>query len=208
MLHQFQIRKQGEAPPEHSVRDEGLDALLFRSEDGKQLTQFRRTGYSFNRLAPYEGMDLYLPEIQRTWENYRSIVDPLRIRKIGLRTINRIALPLGPEGNLELDLYFRTGPQIPKVQERTLTFTGFLNQHQIADVKTGQLANIVLATQEANAGKLTILLDIDAYDARLRESLDWEGIWQSIDSLRSLKNEIFYEIVTDECLKLFSGQDL
>jgi len=95
MLQQFQIRKQGEDPPAHSIK-EGLDALLFRSEDGKQLTQFRRLGYSFNRLAPYEGMDTYLPEIQRTWENYRGIAKPLLIRKIGLRTINRIQLPLNP----------------------------------------------------------------------------------------------------------------
>jgi uncharacterized protein (TIGR04255 family) len=66
LLQQVQIRQQGDAAPEHELRDEGLDTLLFRSADNRQLTQFRRSGYSFNRLAPYEGMDLYLPEIERT----------------------------------------------------------------------------------------------------------------------------------------------
>lgn len=204
MLQHFQIRKQGEEPPEHSMK-EGLDAFLFRSEDGKQLTQFRRLGYAFNRLAPYEGMDTYLPEIQRTWENYCSIAKPLRIRKIGLRTINRIQLPLNPTGDLDLGKYLSTGPQIPKVDGRNFTFTGFLNQHQIADPGTGQQANIILATKEAQGGKLTIILDIDAFDPKPRESLEWAEVGTVLGLLRSLKNDLFRKIVTEECLKLFSN---
>lgn len=204
MLQQFQIRKLGEEPPEHSIK-EGLDAFLLRSEDGKQLTQFRRLGYSFNRLAPYEGMDSYLPEIKRTWENYCGIAKPLLIRKIGLRTINRIRLPLNPTGDLDLGKYLNTSPQIPKVDGRNFTFTGFLNQHQIADPETGQQANIVLATKEAQDGKLTIILDIDAFDPRPRESLEWAEIGTVLGLLRSLKNDLFRNIVKKPCLKLFSN---
>lgn len=205
MRHQFQIRKDSEAPPEHVMEDKGLDAILLRSEDGKQLTQFRRNGYSFNRLAPYEGMDTYLPEIQRTWENYRSLVKPLRIRKIGLRTINRIQIPLNVDGNVDLEHYLRSGPQIPSIEGRELTFTGFLNQHRIADTGSGQHANIILATKEAKDEQLTILLDIDAYDPRPRESLDWVDVVGVVGLLRSLKNDLFRGMVTEECLKLFSA---
>ncbi len=205
MLQQFQIHKQAEKPPEPRLK-EGLDALLFRSEDGKQLTQFRRSGYSFNRLAPYAGMDACLPEIQRTWENYRTIAKPLRIRKIGLRTINRIGLPLNPDGGLDLGRYLSTGPQIPKVDGRDFTFTGFLNQHQIVDKRSGQQANIVLATKEVRDGKLVVLLDIDAYDPRPRESLEWVDVSAVVGSLRDLKNDLFRNIVTKECINLFSSR--
>lgn len=206
LLQQFQIRQQGEETPEHEFKDGRLDALLFRSEDNLQLTQFRRSGYSFNRLAPYEGMDAYLPEIERTWENYRAIAHPLRTRKIGLRTINRISVPLDANGGLNLDAYLKTGPRLPTVAGRTLSFTGFLNQHQIIDQGTGHQVNIALAVEGKQEEKLILLLDIDAFDIRPRETLGWSEIASIIQTLRSLKNELFFNILTEECLNLYTCQ--
>lgn len=204
MLHQFEIRQQGDTFPEHQVREGGQDALLFRSKDGKQLTQFRRGGYSFNRLAPYDGMDAYLPEIQRTWENYRSIAHPLRIRKIGLRTINRISLPTNMEGGINLDDYLRVGPRLPLVNGRDLAFTGFLNQHSMLDKTTGHRANLILATESMLESKLVILLDIDAFNILSLEVSEWRTIVPIIHTLRSLKNDLFRNTITDKCLSLFT----
>ena len=67
-LQQFEILQDADSGSQHHVSEGVLDALLFRSHDGRQLTQFRSAGYSFNRLAPYAGMDVYLPEIRETWE--------------------------------------------------------------------------------------------------------------------------------------------
>lgn len=206
LLQQVQIRQQGDAAPEHEFSNGGLDTLLFRSADNRQLTQFRSSGYSFNRLAPYEGMDVYLPEIKRTWENYRTIARPLRIGKIGLRTVNRIALPLNTEGGVELETYLQTGPRLPKVAGRALSFTGFLNQHQIVDQDTGHQANIALAIEGKKEGKLILLLDIDAFDLRPRETLEWTEIVPVINSLRNLKNELFFNTITKECLNLYTCQ--
>jgi|FLOH01.1.fsa_nt_gi uncharacterized protein (TIGR04255 family) len=206
LLQQFQIRQQGDAAPEHELKDGGLDTLLFRSEDSRQLTQFRSSGYSFNRLAPYEGMDVYLPEIKRTWENYCAITHPLRIGKIGLRTINRIALPLNVEGGVELETYLKTGPRLPQVPGRALSFTGFLNQHQLLDSGTGHQANIALAIEGKKEEKLILILDIDVFDLKPRETLEWTEIVPVIESLRNLKNELFFNILTKECLNLYTCQ--
>ena len=118
-------------------------------------------------------MNTFLPDIESTWENYRNIAKPLRIRKVALRTINRIFIPLDPKKNVDLDAYLKAGPKLPKVEGRQLTFTNFLNQHQVVDASSGLSANIVLATQEPKDGKLPILLDMDAYDPRIREALEW-----------------------------------
>lgn len=206
LLQQFQIRQQGDAAPEHELKDGRLDALLFRSEDNLQLTQFRRSGYSFNRLAPYEGMDAYLPEIERTWGNYCSIAQPLRIRKIGLRMINRIAVPIGANGGLSLDAYLKTGPRLPTVDGRALSFTGFLNQHQILDEGTGHQVNIALAVEGKKENRLILLLDIDTFDVHPRETLEWAEIAPVIQSLRNLKNELFFNILTEQCLNLYTCQ--
>jgi uncharacterized protein (TIGR04255 family) len=206
LLQQVQIRQQGDAAPEHALSDGELDTLLFRSEDNRQLTQFRRSGYSFNRLAPYEGMDVYLPEIKRTWENYCAIARPLRIGKVGLRTVNRIALPLNAEGGVELETYLKTGPRLPNVPGRALSFTGFLNQHQVVDPGSGHQANIALAIEGKKEGKLILILDIDVFDLRPREHLEWTEIVPVIQSLRNLKNELFFNILTKECLNLYTCQ--
>jgi uncharacterized protein (TIGR04255 family) len=206
VLQQVQIRQQGGGPPEHEVLLGGLDRLLFRSEDGKQLTQFRRGGYSFNRLAPYEGMDAYLGEIQRTWENYCGITQPLRIRKIGLRMINRISLPANAEGGINLHDYLKVGPCLPSIESRDLTFTGFLNQHSLVDKITGHQANLSLATEGGANGNLIVLLDIDVFEFRPLESLDWTKIAPIIHSLRNLKNDLFRNTITKKCLSLFTCQ--
>ena len=207
MFHQYgaKIPKPGEAPSNFSMQNEALDGLLFRSEDGKQLTQFRSGGYSFNRLAPYEGMDRYLPEIERTWENYCRIAQPLRIGKIGLRTMDQIEIPLNPAAPTDLSRYFTLMPHLPKVGRRALAFTGFLHQHQIVDAETGQQVSMTLAHCGFKEEKVVIFMDVDVYDPTPRESMRWEDVAPAIRSLRSLKNEFFLAMVTEECLKLFSN---
>jgi len=205
-LQQFQIHHQGEVKSKNDIEEGSLDALLFRSADNLQLTQFRRTGFSFNRLAPYHGMNEYFPEIERTWNNYRLIADPLRIGRIGLRMINRIELPLDQSGIVELDSFFKTGPRLPVVEGRSLTFTGFLNQHQIFVKDSGDYADISLAIEGRSEEKISVILDINAFDKRSREELDWEEIEPVLQSLRSLKNQLFFNTLTEECLNLYTCQ--
>src|SRR5690606_2300843 len=73
---------------------QGLSAFQFLSRDEREIVQVRVGGFSYNRLAPYTSLDDYLPEISRCWEKFRQVVAPVQIRKIGLRYINRILLPL------------------------------------------------------------------------------------------------------------------
>src|SRR6266542_2418113 len=72
----------------------GIQALRFRQDDGKQLVQVREHGFSFNRLAPYDSLDAYLPEIERTWSLYAKLAAPVEMQSVRLRYINRIPLPL------------------------------------------------------------------------------------------------------------------
>lgn len=201
---QFDMQAEDKTPFPHQIK-EGSEALLFRSEDGRQLTQFRTAGYSFNRLAPYEGLDTYLPEIRRTWENYVAIAHPVSVRKIGLRTINRIHLPLDQHGRLNLGDYLKTDPRLPQVEGRKLSFTGFMHQHQLRDEASGQEAILILASQGQKEGRLNLLLDIHAFDRNTTKlnTNNWAGINSVIQSLRGLKNGLFANTLTEKCLNQF-----
>ena len=191
MVQEHLLSPQKDTLPEWNVSQE-LAALRFQSADEKQLVQFRTGGFSFNRLAPYEGLDSYLYEI-RTWEIFVDLVKPVQIRKIGLRTINQILLPL-ENGSLNLEDYLKTGPRLP--DECELTFIG----HQALDQNR---VDIVLAAQKADEESLTLILDINAFRP-CQEA--WETISERIASLRELKNSVFRNKQRNVCY--FSSQPI
>ena len=49
-------------PPVPRGEDKGLHGYVFKSEDGKDLAQFREDGFTVNRLSPYTGGDALAPD--------------------------------------------------------------------------------------------------------------------------------------------------
>lgn len=179
----------------------GIHGLVFLQEDGKQLVQVRGQGYSFNRLAPYSNLDEYLPEVKRTWTLYVELAEPVQVTSIRLRYINRIVLPL-TQGKVELDDYLKVGPRFP-VEDR-LSFGAFMNQYVAVETETGNEVKTVLTTQKREGETLPMILDITAARNTALAPDHWEGILDTIQSLRSLKNDVFFNTLEEErCLQLF-----
>lgn len=186
---------------------QGLNALQFRTEDKKQLIQFRTLGFSFNRLAPYGSLDDYLPEIQARWRDFRDIMRPIKLKKVGLRYINRIVMPRENEG-VELDHFLKVSPQLPNCKDQgfDLNLGGFIQQFWTVDPATRLRANISLATEALQPQGLPIILDIDTFSPEDAIIPEWENLYTKILTLRRLKNSIFRNLLTDKCLTLFSHQ--
>jgi uncharacterized protein (TIGR04255 family) len=177
-----------------------LQALQYLSADEKQIVQFRPSGFTFNRLAPYGNLDEYLPEIERTWKLFVNAAQPVLCRTLRLRYINRIHLPL-TEGRVELNDYLEVAP--PLVDEQRLAFAGFFSQQSVIESATGNQANIVMATQPPGDRDLPIVFDIEATKEIACEPADWDVISGKIASLRDLKNLVFSNSLTKKCLNLF-----
>lgn len=183
-----------------SVGSPGLQALQFMQEDSRQLVQVRAQGYSFNRLAPYSSLDDYLPEIERTWLQFVGLVQPVKVRALQLRYINRLLLPL-LDGRLDLDEYLIHGPKLPV--EEGFSFTSFMQQHTAQETATGHQVHIVLAAEMPVEGKLPIIFDIQASHFGDIEPFSWDQILNLIQSMRRLKNQMFRRSLTKKCLNLF-----
>jgi len=177
-----------------------VQAIQLRQDDGQQLVQARSQGYSFNRLAPYISLDDYLPEIERTWLLFQNELKPLQVQRVRLRFINRILLPLDANGFLDLDDYLKVGPGLP--DDQRMDFTDFLNQHHAVEKNTGNQAKITLATQPSIKTHLPIIFDIETF-RQVSFEPRWGDISEVITSLRSLKNHIFWNTLTDKCIDLF-----
>ena len=180
---------------------QALQALQFLHEDQKQLVQIRASGFAFNRLAPYSSLDAYLPEIARTWALFVAVAQPKLIRSIHLRYINRILLPLDSRGSVDLDDYLSQGPRLP--DEDRLTFAGFISQSSAHENATGNRVNITLAAQTPEHDALPIIFDIETIATGNLEADDWAAIEIKMRSLRTLKNMVFQNSLTDKCLSLF-----
>jgi uncharacterized protein (TIGR04255 family) len=183
-----------------SSTDHGVQALQFLQEDEKQLVQVRTQGFSFNRLAPYSDLEDYLPEIERSWRAYVSLVSPKHVRVVRLRYINRILLPL-KEGKVDLDEYLKIMPRLP--EEDRFNVVGFLTQQLAYEKDTGHQVSWVLTAQPRESDQLPIILDITVASMVDAAPSDWGKISGAINSLRVLKNRVFFTSLTAKCIQLF-----
>jgi uncharacterized protein (TIGR04255 family) len=125
---------------------------------------------------------------------------PVQIRKIGLRYINRILIPLD-SGTVNLAEYLKVSPNLP--DGTGLQFAGFFHQHQAGDPATGIMANIILANQPNEGNFASLLLDIEVFKPERLAPAPLSEWLPQIQSLRKMKNHIFEHSLTQKCLNLF-----
>lgn len=185
----------------NSSLQRSLQAWMFRASDGNQLVQVRQSGFSFNRLAPYAGFDVCLPLIEEAWRRYRDLVDPIVVREIRLRYINRLLLPVGEVEKEGLN-HFLAIEAAPPAGTR-LERSEFLMQYQASDPDTHFRAGVILAGQPPVKEQLPVVFDNGVSAGGEWEPADWESVVGVLESLRELKNRIFFQTVKPSCLEQF-----
>ena len=172
---------------------------LFTSQDGKQVVQVRKDGFSFSRLKPYEKWDLFSQEARGLWSQYVSTLKPTKVIRAALRFINRIELPL-PFADFKE--YLLTTPEIAPGLPQSLS--SFFFRVVIPDERAKALAIITETIEEAEVtkGKLPVIFDIDVFRTGSFPT-DAEKLWPMFAELRELKDRIFFESLTDKAKDLF-----
>ncbi|WDT73858.1 MAG: TIGR04255 family protein [Candidatus Manganitrophus sp.] len=187
----------GQGPPP-VMQDLGLQGYFFKSSDKKTIAQFRVDGFTFNRLPPYTGWEELFPQAMELWQLYSSISKPEAISRLAVRNINRIVLPTG---DIEFNDYLRAGPIIP--QELPQSISGFLTRVTINDPRTDLIANVAQALEVNPLESPTvIILDIDVYK-QAQFSIDSPMIEHTFSELRTFKDLIFFNYLTETTLRRF-----
>ncbi len=198
-MQEFLVEMKSDGTTNSSARH-GLRALMFRKSDNTQLVQVRTAGFSFNRLVPYTKLDAYLQEIQRVWNLYREIAQPIVVRGLKLRYINRILIPF-EASPVDFGKYLKLQNML--ADDKRLTLTGFLNQYSAVDRETKHQVTVILTEQFQEGDKLPIIFD-NAASANVEiDPDDWDGLLVTLKSLQELKNVVFFQTVTKQCLELF-----
>lgn len=172
-----------------------VNGIWLKSADELNVAQFRINGFTFNRLSPYPGWDVFFPEAMRLWRAYMDVIRPGAPTRLGVRFINRFDLQL-PIGNI--GEYLTSTPPVPpgapqhvaSLQSRLLTID------EDSRCAVG-IAHSLARTIDLN--KLSITIDIDAFlVAPFSQSIE-----DSLLILRERKNSVFFSSVTDKTLEQF-----
>jgi uncharacterized protein (TIGR04255 family) len=173
--------------------------FLFRSEDQTKIVQTTLTGFTFNKLRPYEHWTPFRDEAKQLWKQYVELIEPLRVIRVALRYINRIEIPMPFASFSE---YIRTTPEIaPNLPQELVHF--FLR----LEIPWPDEMTIAVITETIDQSTLTpqrvpLIFDIDVFRAHPFDPTS-EEVWDNLESLRNIKNEIFLSSLTDKAKEMF-----
>lgn len=172
--------------------------VLFQDEQGKRVVQFGLDGFTFNMLKPYSNWEDFLEQARARWKTYIEVAKPVNIKRLALRYVNRIEIPLPLKNFNE---YLLTIPEIAGGLPQGLAafFMRLVIPHEDKQMQANIIQTMHDATEE---GKLPLLFDIDVYREILIEP-DSPDLWDIMQKLREYKNRVFRESLTEKCKELF-----
>ncbi|HEB33005.1 MAG TPA: TIGR04255 family protein [Spirochaetes bacterium] len=183
--------------PSAHLDKSGTDGYLFKSSNGEKVVQARLDGFTFNKLKPYESWKDLRDESQQLWSIYTKTVNPVKVQRIALRYINRLEVPLPIK---EFRDYILTSLDIPENLPQAVS--NFFIRLEMPYHEIGAIA-IVMHTIEppTKDNKLPMIFDID-----VSKEVDYEtesvAIWEDFEKLRIIKNEVFFNSITDKTKEL------
>jgi len=180
----------------------GPDGFFLHSKpELKKIVQVRRDGFTFNKLKPYENWDIFSQEAQELWNLYYEIIKPSKITRLAVRYINRVEIP---STCVNLRDYFLTAPEISKSLNRD--FSKFFLRLELPDAKNDVMAILMETVAPIRPGDelkvIPIVFDIDVYKKVNFDKND-NQIWGIMELLRSIKNDIFENSLTDKAKGMF-----
>jgi uncharacterized protein (TIGR04255 family) len=169
-----------------------LNGLIFRSEDGTRVAQFRTDGFTFSRLEPYTDWGEVFPEALEHWQLYVDVARPQYVTRLATRYINGIRLGLP----LDLNGFFTAAPTLPPNIHHELA--GYILRTTSRDPASDIWVHLTQALEELVVDEyVKIVLDIDAFKNVEIGSAEREEMIGIFASLRETKNHVFFEAISE-----------
>lgn len=168
----------------------------YRSPDDQQVFQVHLHGFTFHEMtsSPWE---LLRDEVHELWRSYLQLVTPIEIKRVAVRGIYHLKLPLPVES---LKVFLRTLPEISSglPQDMNGFFMRLRIPHQ--DIK-GTLLLSETVIDPGQPDVCSIVLDIDMF-RDIDVPQDDDSLWQTVEVLRDRQSDVFEACITDTARKL------
>lgn len=169
--------------------------FVYRTTNEKEISQFRLNGFSYNHLEPYPGWKKFIDAALKNWRIYKKTRKAIQIKRVGLRFINIIKVP----NDADLSDYLKTILSSKKKGD-----LGKLKHFQYRYIREldefGSIAIINLAQNEVSEKETSFLFDIDVIRQEFPKGLEDKQILVYLEEMRSVKNTIFFDTLTNKAL--------
>lgn len=194
--HEVQIRiENGQSSAQ---KNDELVGFRFISEDGSRVTQFTKTGFTFNRVGAYSSWEEFTSEAIPMWKEYLSIVGPVELVSFQVRYLNKLFIPFGEPFENYIRVFTFLPPDVP--QEILESF--FRIALPIAS-PPGKLTHVQVLLPPEREGHSTILFDNDFQFPAIQIPIS--RIWEHIENVRDVKDEYFLKFLTDKMKDTFNA---
>lgn len=187
---------QGPSGAEVNSRDLGAYGLMLRNEANTRAVQLRIDGFALSHLHPYSNFESLQNEAIPLWNEYKNLIGiEERVLRVALRYINVIDCNRMLTAWNDLSDYLKNIPPLPKGSPPKLTGFGMEIVSQdpekgiVTTTRRGLLKN--LQTQQHG-----ISVDIEVVK-HFTGSPTEEVLWSSIKALRPIKNDVFFDVVSE-----------
>ncbi len=173
----------------------GFQAIKMTSADGSLVVQFGPEGFTVNNLNSYMGGEALIKRALELWSRFAAAMKVESVSRVAFRYINRLDLPYG---NGEDFRRFLTAPPDlpPPVPQRVSEFLGRVVSHD-------QARNVIVIVTQRLQPEDGFLVDIDVVRAESMSS-DAAQLRVVLETLRVIKNEVFFSLLTEEAVSLYA----
>jgi uncharacterized protein (TIGR04255 family) len=165
--------------------------------DRQYIVQIKKTGITISKLAPYLDWADLKKEATILWNLYSEALPKHLVTRVATRYINQLELPLADD--FKFEKYLTSSPTIPGNIEAGMS--SFFTRLVVPSPRFKAVAIITQNLGERKDNALPLFLDIDVY-RDLAAPITNDEMWAILDSLRLLKNEVFFKSITASTLEL------
>ena len=181
-----------------------LQGYLLAHNDNSQVIQANTDNFSFSKLHPYQTWESFYEEAKKFWGEYISITSVDRVKRLGLRYLNRIEVPFDSR-SFKLKDYVKIFPEVS--DSLSVAISGYFMQISLdSELYTPSRAIVNQAIGNAGDPNSTpLIFDIEVFqDVDFTPQSDYKEIESIfVNNLRPFKNDIFLNGITEKSQELF-----
>ncbi|MFQ5754325.1 MAG: TIGR04255 family protein, partial [bacterium] len=181
-----------------------INGYRYVYDDKKQIVQTRLDGFTLSRLQPYIKWEQLRDEAQRLWRFYAEITSPESITRVAVRYINNLKIPMPIK---DFGDFLTAPPIVPEgLPQGVSSFLSriVINEPSIdANAIITQALEAIEAIIDTKVKVLPVILDIDVFKQKQKQSFEEHEIWETLEKLRHFKNEIFFKSITDKLKEMY-----
>ncbi len=179
-----------------------FEGYKLTSKDQADVVQIKPNTMACSRLAPYHGWESFEPRARENWEIWRKTTKHTKIKRIGVRYLNRIDIPLRRGHKIDIEDYLTIFPKYPEPHLLT-SFTKYTMQ--VMGPFSIEGFYLIINTNVVKSPLIdhfSIVLDLDLSPQGDMPQRN-DKVWEMINQMREYKNNAFEMCITDKARELF-----